>query len=476
VIEIVLVLAVTLAGGWLRFQDLGRDSLWHDEAFSLQQAGRLIRDMPRSFVQSAHPPLYHLLLRGVLAVGDSEAVLRSPSAAFGTLSIPLVFLFGRRLFGASVGLLAATLLAASPLHLWHSRDAKMYTLLTFEGLLSWYLLTSLLKSPKPWLWASFVVTSVATLFTHYYGGFLLAAQLGVAALLHRRGEIAPEVWRRLLMFQVAVVVLFLPWALYVVPSIRFEALRWIERVHDSPLRSTVGGLIGITVGRGPYAALRASPFLALVVVGLLRDREQTWRPLRAALRERAVVICLAYLVVPIAIMLAVSAVRPLLVSRHTLMTAPAVFLLVAAGLRRLCPDRLFAGACALLVLLALPGAADVLSVPRTPDFRGVVSLLAAQASPGDLVLFYPGRERLPVRYYERRNTLRVRWCAPAAQRNAALEIARCVRDARTVWVVSSARQDLRRDTVFRSALEGAFQLKRVDPLFRLQVGRFERIR
>ena len=70
------VLLVTLVGGWLRFHGLGHESLWYDEAASLLQARLPVRTLLQAVAQDVHPPLYYLLLHGVLTAGDSEAVLR----------------------------------------------------------------------------------------------------------------------------------------------------------------------------------------------------------------------------------------------------------------------------------------------------------------------------------------------------------------------------------------------------------------
>ena len=61
-----------------------------------------------------HPPLYYTLLHFWLLPGDAAAYARALSALLSTLAIPVVFLLGRRLGGAPLGLVAAVLLALSP--------------------------------------------------------------------------------------------------------------------------------------------------------------------------------------------------------------------------------------------------------------------------------------------------------------------------------------------------------------------------
>lgn len=71
---------------------------------------------------SGHEALYHILNAGMLALfGPGEAGIRLLSAILGTLTVPLTFLVGKRLFGRPVGFLAAALLAVSFWSLMYSR-------------------------------------------------------------------------------------------------------------------------------------------------------------------------------------------------------------------------------------------------------------------------------------------------------------------------------------------------------------------
>jgi len=54
----------------------------------------------------------------------SEAALRSLSLLAGLISIYLLYLLGRALLGAGVGLISAALLALSPFALYYSQEAR----------------------------------------------------------------------------------------------------------------------------------------------------------------------------------------------------------------------------------------------------------------------------------------------------------------------------------------------------------------
>jgi len=469
-----LVLIVTIVGGWLRLQNLGRDSLWIDEAASFLQACLPLWELLQTVARNVHPPLYYLLLHGVLTFGDSEAVLRWPSALFGTLSIPLLYLLGRAWFSGAVGILAAFLLAISPAHLWHSQDAKMYTLLTLEGLLSWHLFAQLLEVPRRSIWVGYLLVSEAILFTHYYGALLLFPQTGLVALLRHRGEVESSFWSRWLVVQTALALMFVPWIVYVNPSIPLiKGTDWIGeamRLHPLWLAKR---LANFSAGNAKHMWLLGLPVLAVALAGLLRDESRKWRTPQVAFRERGILLCLGYFAAPIAIMVAISLVRPLLVSRHMLMTAPAFFLLVAVGLSRLLPDRLFVRGAAVLAMLVLPGLIHRLSTPRTADHRGAAGLILANATAGDLVLFSPPEGGKAFEYYVRGRELRFRMCPRLLPRSSLEEFQGCLSDARRVWVVFSRSSSRLRKPTFMAPLAGQFRMIRTEELFRIRVALYD---
>src|SRR5437899_1954089 len=62
-----------------------------------------------------HPPLYFLLLHfWIRLFGESDLALRSLSALFGVLALPVIFAAAARLAGRRVGVLAALFSALSP--------------------------------------------------------------------------------------------------------------------------------------------------------------------------------------------------------------------------------------------------------------------------------------------------------------------------------------------------------------------------
>ena len=145
-----LVIIITLTGGWLRVFLLGSKGMWLDETFSVWLANHSVVDMLQWMVKiDPHPPLYYLLLHYWIAhYGDTPYYARLFSALFGTVTIPVIYLIGKRISGTVVGLAAAVILALSLFNIYFAQEARMYTFLTFNAAVAIYALVRLLTDPR----------------------------------------------------------------------------------------------------------------------------------------------------------------------------------------------------------------------------------------------------------------------------------------------------------------------------------------
>jgi hypothetical protein len=157
-----LVIIITLIGGFLRALLLGTKGMWLDETFSVWLASHNVVDMLQWIVKiDQHPPLYYLLLHYWIALnGDTPYYVRQLSALFGAGTIPIIYLIGKRMSGAVVGLAAALFLAFSPFHIYFAQETRMYTFLMFNAAVATYALVRLLTDSRS-------VTPIASQFREY---------------------------------------------------------------------------------------------------------------------------------------------------------------------------------------------------------------------------------------------------------------------------------------------------------------------
>jgi len=103
---------------------------------------------------------------GFLVSGESVGSMRWPVALIAAAAVPLLWLVGKRIIGTLPALLAAVLLALSPVYLVYSRTATNVGISLVPMLLTIYALLRLLERPRQWWWA---VALLSTLVLGAYG-------------------------------------------------------------------------------------------------------------------------------------------------------------------------------------------------------------------------------------------------------------------------------------------------------------------
>ncbi|MBI4786384.1 MAG: glycosyltransferase family 39 protein [Chloroflexi bacterium] len=238
---IIPLLVIILAAFALRVFRLDFQSLWYDEAFSVYLAQFALGDITARTAADIQPPLYYYLLHFWISIaGDSEFAVRFFSLFFGVLTIPLMYVTARRLFDRSAAVIVGVLATLSPLYLWYSQEARMYTLITFLLLLSSYALSRAL-SPSPVGdgggpgWGLFTLANIAAVYTHYFAFAVIAFQflhalLTVVARSKLRipqGRFAVTNYElRIAICFAAILLAFLPWTPFVIARFGQDASYW----------------------------------------------------------------------------------------------------------------------------------------------------------------------------------------------------------------------------------------------------------
>lgn len=410
----VLLLPVILLALALYLHGLEAKSLWYDELGTLTCAGwgstwadalrrsLLIPGIPK-------PPLYFLLTRLFLVLGDRVLFLRLPAVAWATLTIPLVYVLGSRLLDRWTGLLAALLLALAPFYVRYGQEARMYTMLTFLALLSLYLFLRAVHAGKWAWWLAFALVSAANLYVHLFA-LLPLGVIGLYAawlLLRHRASArsgalgAGRAWRAGVALAI-VLLLFAPIIPYLLQGLRSEGglggavvPNWTAAMVLDTLRLWSGGN---DVGLAVYLLL-----FALAVAYLAARRRGLLVAALLWLLPVALVLCLPFGQTPRA--------------RYFVFALPVYLALVACGLHlairwlanrvrlRAIPEvrALFAVALLLAPMMAVSGSSlAALYAEDKQNWRDAVRLVVDEARPGDLVyvrneyhqlgfLFYAGQ-------------------------------------------------------------------------------------
>jgi 4-amino-4-deoxy-L-arabinose transferase-like glycosyltransferase len=142
--EIILIVAITLCAFGLRLWQL--DSTppgWRDDELinSLVISQHVLDGEWALYFPDAsgHEALYHTLNAAFLHLfGATVWGIRYLSVLLGTLAVPLTYLLGKKLFGPTVGLVAAAALAASFWALMYSRIGLRHITMTPLTLAAFY--------------------------------------------------------------------------------------------------------------------------------------------------------------------------------------------------------------------------------------------------------------------------------------------------------------------------------------------------
>jgi uncharacterized membrane protein len=322
-----IAVALTLVfGTWLRFHDLERMVVWHDEVFTLSRVagfgheemtsdlftGRLATPADLLALQSPRPdrgldatwqaltehpehgPLYYLLARFATSIVTPPLrAARGTAAALSLLLLPALFWLTRELFGSRrAAWIVVAFAAVSPLQLLYAQEARQYGL--WMALTAWSSANLLyaLRHGHRWPWALYSLSLALGLYTHLL--FLQVIAMHGLFLIWK----GPRDWRGLLHTGIrpalavsGALVAFLPWILVMVSELdamsRFTdwmaldatfgqlAERWVLHINrvflDLPAAESYAWVgLGIAVA-GAIAFLRLSPptprvFLTLFVL------------------------------------------------------------------------------------------------------------------------------------------------------------------------------------------------------------------
>jgi len=202
-----LVVLATAVGAALRLGGLDAQSFWTDEHIWSVTAARPPTEIMR--LPDGYPPLYGLLLHVLVSAGlDSDWWLRLPSAIAGILSIPVLYVIGRRTEDPVRATAAAGLLAIHPFAIWYSQEAGVYALLALCALVSTAFFLAMLDDGRRRAAVGYAASACLGFGLHYYFAFVVAAQACIAALDAWR---APGHRRMWLQAGLATLLAFAPW-------------------------------------------------------------------------------------------------------------------------------------------------------------------------------------------------------------------------------------------------------------------------
>jgi 4-amino-4-deoxy-L-arabinose transferase-like glycosyltransferase len=223
--DLAYALVIALLGSiavYLRWRGLGSQSLWLDEGYTYWISRFSPKVIWRVLAVDSTTPLYYDLVHyWSLRFGTSEFWLRSLSAIFGTLSIPLYYLLARKILADRVAIIfAMAAFALNFFQVWYAQEARSYALLVFLSFASVYCLLLYLENRELLPFCGVVASLTASLYTHNIVFFYLPGFAFLWLVYPARRDLQGRIKDGLLA-GLAVFVLYLPW----LPTLRAQLLR-----------------------------------------------------------------------------------------------------------------------------------------------------------------------------------------------------------------------------------------------------------
>ncbi len=389
-----ILIVLTLIGFFLRFYNLGFNSLWLDEAttYNWSKPGFIeIWEISRS--ADFHPPLFHWIEHIMLVFGHSEFVLRAAPALIGVLTIPVFYLIGKEFLDKNVGIISAALLTFSYFGIFYSQEAYSYSLVLFvlSLVILFYLLA--LRTDYITLWLLFGIFSAIAFWTHYYV-FVGLGVIYLHAIITRRIQLKNDI-RQVKNILIAICTTLI----LIVPLLFIVGERFFRLTGKPPTYGVLGPiliqetLIRFSGGFSSFNWIIALIYIVLMIAGL------------GFLYTKNRNLCLfsiMFLILPIAISVLISS-KMTMNPRYLIYLLPVYFSLVAMSypiVFKFIPNRkLLYFVIILIVALNAPLLAEYYSGYTKEDWRGFAGFVQSKTKDGDMIVLVPSYISTPFNYY-----------------------------------------------------------------------------
>jgi 4-amino-4-deoxy-L-arabinose transferase-like glycosyltransferase len=392
---------LTLLALALRLFRLDFRSIWLDEAYSLKLASATLAGIIHGATMDIHPPLFHLILGGWIRIfGTSEFALRSLSALAGCLLVPASFGLAREWGGQRTAWWTAGLVTVSPYFLELSRSGRMGSLFALWAVLSLLFFWRLLQKDSVGNQLGYWASTVAAVYTHYFGFLLFLAQHFYRFVSIGRLNTTRKTRRNWAWMQLFLLMAYLPWLPVLMdhmglggPSWRGTGAFWWEPFHS---------VYSLLIGTACWTLVHKAVALVLLAAGAglgawawLRQEKKEFRPETFGLAATVVV-------VPLGLVWIYSQTKiNVFDNRYLSFSAWALLFFLGSLLASLSGWRKAVAGILVFSAFCIPVYNQYFVYGYYDDWRSVSRFLQTPAGSGaaDTIAVYPAWNETPLDYY-----------------------------------------------------------------------------
>lgn len=423
-------------GAVLRLYHIERESAWYDEVITVSGI-----DAPtlRDFFEhwrytnwNAVPVYYTMQYYWGRLVSPSILGFRALSIAFSLMTVPVIYLLGRHLFGRGAGLVAALCFILSSVHIYQAQEVRNYSLTTLAAALCAYSFLKLLEKPAPVRYFWNVLGNLFLVWTHLFGCYLLVAAGCTLLLFRLRRFKQTAAWfalnLALMVPSILWITTFEPIQYYQPPPPRLWMLvnnaltdvwsptlvcsipsgydwqtkvtQWTQFFASSNrfVDNVLLAVFLVSVGFAAYTMLRRRP-------------APVFDPGETSPRNEAdhLAFLLFWLTLPGAILFGLACTwrTDIFAAKYTTYSSLAAYLLIGGAVQRLPWRALRVAAVTLVIVLFLHRYGLTLTHPQRPDWYAATDAIKAEYREGDPLIMHPDWQAQVLEYNMRPHIVRV---------------------------------------------------------------------
>jgi len=327
-------------------------SLWYDESVSLFHVQKNILRVFEYSALDNTPPIYNLFLHLWIKIfGVSEFAIRFPSVIFSSIAGLGIFYLGFRRKSFWAGLLAALIFTFNNFNLWYAQDARCYAMVSMFAVLSIIIFENWVKDKSTKNTKYLIIINCLLLYTHYITFFLFAGQ-ALFIFLFEKSE-----FRKYLNLMLRVAGIFGIWSIAMIRNlITINKGFWIPSTTTDTLSLMLKEVGGSYWQFGIIAIL--------LVLGYFFQKNQ----------KKEYLFLIFSIVIPVVLLLGVSLITPLFITRYLIYIFPFIALGLAYAITEIFPFKVLNYCFGLGLLLSLSYGVSIYQ-DKGDDMRSLVKTI-----------------------------------------------------------------------------------------------------
>lgn len=319
--------AIVALATFLRLYNLDFQSLWVDELYSIIPVHPLNTvEFIIKHCKADQPPFFFLILHFWFKIFPYTPFSgRLMVAVFGILGVIAMYFLGKEVGNRKIGLLASFLTAINYFHIYYSQELRFYSLLFLLTVLSFLFFIRSYKKRIFTNYFLYVISTIALLYTQYYGLIIFVTQgiIFIFFVILNKEKISFILTGIIL--AIIISVSFLPWLNTLIHDSQITSY-WIQKLKPYFFL----GYYRMYWGKD-FITEKVSIFIGFIYIWhlIITLRNKTITKEETA---NAIVI-ISWILFSLLIPYVRSVVStPMLTPRYTLVTLPAIFIVISLGL------------------------------------------------------------------------------------------------------------------------------------------------